>query len=547
MSQRPLKRKHASTPTSSPSYCWDDNVEQQHTIDDIEEVQCSKRMCRRPPSHVEFFCYGYDGVWDNIFHYIGGSYKCFGNGCAHYLSLLLVNRYMHEMLVLNDEFRMWRLVSIENEGLTQAKYLPGKSFIESERGKYLAQFLRQLSISGQRKLTIGLNQHSAVELLKYYPWNVDQALLLPDEAIRSLAMRCRRILDLLATYQDDQIQELSDLLGESTAYILSGYGRCAFEDLEGNQWCNTIAMQCSHRLELLQSKKKLHTAPKNLVIAAAIHSSAHLENSVFAEDPEVLRRIVNNGNPWAIAHAHESIKRNRDITMLALQREGKVLEFLPESFRRDRSIVCHAAKHNTAALGFADKSVLRDRELFQYLVHYDGLAMKYALAELKSDREIMMIAVGQNGMALEYASEELKDDKDIVLKAVCNEGWALHHASDRLKSDRDVVLAAVAKAVSALQFASTTMQAQISNDREVALSAVSQNGLVLRRLSKHLQNYKDIVLEAVRRNGLALEYASPELKDDVEVVSVALNQNVKAIEHVSGRLKQIFAIPNRCK
>lgn len=169
-------------------------------------------------------------------------------------------------------------------------------------------------------------------------------------------------------------------------------------------------------------------------------------------------------------------------------------------------------------LEHAPDEAKRDREVVLAAVAKDGLALRHAHPSLQADRDVVLVAIAENGCALQYACACLKEDLDVVLAAVARHWWAFKFVCADLRDNRDVVLAVVALAGQALVYTSPALRA----DRDVVLVAVAQAGHALAYASAELKGEHDVVMAAVRRDGMALEYASSSLRSRWKRASVAL-------------------------
>ena len=84
-------------------------------------------------------------------------------------------------------------------------------------------------------------------------------------------------------------------------------------------------------------------------------------------------------------------------------------------------------------LEYATESEKRDKDIVMVAVGRNGHDLKYAHQSLKRDREVVTKAVTQNGHALRHASVKLRGDKQIVKTAMDNNPWALLHATEDVK------------------------------------------------------------------------------------------------------------------
>ena len=56
----------------------------------------------------------------------------------------------------------------------------------------------------------------------------------------------------------------------------------------------------------------------------------------------------------------------------------------------------------------------KNREVVLAAVQKDGYALRYAAEELKKDREVVLAAVQQDGTALLFVAEEMKNDQELL-------------------------------------------------------------------------------------------------------------------------------------
>ncbi len=221
----------------------------------------------------------------------------------------------------------------------------------------------------------------------------------------------------------------------------------------------------------------------------------------------------------SIFDIHESLKKDREIVLVAVKQHGWALEYADESLKQDREIVLAAVQqHDGSALEYADESLKQDREIVLAAVQQHCNALQFADGIFKKDREIVLAAVKESGWALEYADESLKQDREIVLAAVQQHGSVLQHADKPLKKDREIVLAAVKENGWALEYADESLK----KDRDIVLAAVQKNGLTLNQADESLKKDLQIVLAAVKQNSHAFFYAHATIQD---IVWAAIQDN----------------------
>ena len=90
-------------------------------------------------------------------------------------------------------------------------------------------------------------------------------------------------------------------------------------------------------------------------------------------------------------------------------------------------------------LELADDSLKKDKEVVLAAVQNFGHNLEYADKSFRKDREVVLAAIKNYGRALNYADDSLKKDKEIVLAAVQNDVYALQYADESLKNDSDIM------------------------------------------------------------------------------------------------------------
>ncbi len=231
----------------------------------------------------------------------------------------------------------------------------------------------------------------------------------------------------------------------------------------------------------------------------------------------------------------EGFKKDREIVLAAVQKNGTTLEYIDESLKKDREIVLAAVKQNGWLLQFADESLKKDPDTVLAAVQQYGTALRYADESLKKDREIVLAAVQQDSRALQLVDKSLTKDREIGLAAVKQDGRTLQFADESLKKDRKIVLAAVKQDGTALLYADESL----TKDRKIVLAAVKQYGWILQYVDKSLKKDREIVLAAVQQHGNALQFADGIFKKDLQIVLAAVKQNVDTLPYVHKTIQEI--------
>ena len=197
----------------------------------------------------------------------------------------------------------------------------------------------------------------------------------------------------------------------------------------------------------------------------------------------------------------QNIKRIREVTLTAVKKSGRNLEYAPKLFWEDKEIVY-------AALKFFPN-------------FYKDLS-----EEMKKDPKIINRALKSNGLMLEHVPREIVTKK-LIIKAIENNGNALNFFPEYLENKEMILLAIKTKP---LIIGKSSFE--IRRDIEVAKQAVALDGLTLSYFSLKIQDNEEIVKLAVNNNGDALEFVSNRLKQNREICLIALNNSGDAIENV---------------
>ena len=204
--------------------------------------------------------------------------------------------------------------------------------------------------------------------------------------------------------------------------------------------------------------------------------------------------MSNHGND--LFHADKTLKEDNEIVLSAWNKNGhakicikkmEIITIMNIIYQKIKfTIKMLKYSYN---LKYASDNLKKDKDIVLTAVRKNGSALEYASEELKYDKDVVLATVIQNGLALIYASEELRNDKDVVLAAVNQNGDSLYYASKDLKSEKDVVLAAVTQNGLALGFSDQNLR----SNKKLILVALNQNGFALKYASTELQNDLEIL------------------------------------------------------
>lgn len=124
--------------------------------------------------------------------------------------------------------------------------------------------------------------------------------------------------------------------------------------------------------------------------------------------------------PWGVKHLGPNLKENRELWILAIEKDEYVLENLPESLTGDAELFKRAIKKNGINIQYFSSSIRKNRELALEAIKKNGCALKYVDPSLgfNDDIDIVMMALSTNCFSIRYASERLQKNEDVALFAV---------------------------------------------------------------------------------------------------------------------------------
>lgn len=219
--------------------------------------------------------------------------------------------------------------------------------------------------------------------------------------------------------------------------------------------------------------------------------------------------------------------------LLAVKRDGSILEKINYSLKMDKEIVLTAVKQNGLALDFAHTSLKRNREIVWNAVRQNGLALKFADETLKQDKGIVIEAVQRNCYAFQHANRSLRKNKEMVFEVVKKDGCTFHFADKSLKVDKEFVMLLVAEDALAFNYVDETLK----KNEDVALAAIKQKARIFQDIDESLKNDKEFVLAALKRNIEVFQYINKSFKTNKGFVAAVVKHNDQVLKYVDDGLK----------
>ena len=101
-----------------------------------------------------------------------------------------------------------------------------------------------------------------------------------------------------------------------------------------------------------------------------------------------------------------------------MAKDAVVLVSEPSKLKDERETVLQAVKLAPCAIQLADSKYKTDKEIMLVVLGQNGRMLREAGDQLIVDPEVVTMAVSQFGQALEYADDTMKDHKAVVMAAV---------------------------------------------------------------------------------------------------------------------------------
>ncbi len=237
---------------------------------------------------------------------------------------------------------------------------------------------------------------------------------------------------------------------------------------------------------------------RDVVLAAVRRSGGSLQyTSKELRDDKELVLIACTQDGCALEYASDRLKNDPDVVQAALSKYSFYAAHMGDDLRNDKNFIgslIHLC--GSKMLQYASSTLQNDRDVVLIAVQRDGLALKYASNRLKRDSFIVTAAIQQNGKALEYADYDLRCDRDIVLLAMEQNVEALKYASYFLRRDKQLILGALKKSPKALEFADDDLK----KNKEFVLTAIQENAEAFFSADWHLQRDPELIMAAAQKD-----------------------------------------------
>ncbi len=255
----------------------------------------------------------------------------------------------------------------------------------------------------------------------------------------------------------------------------------------------------------------------------------------------------------ALEFLSPELQNNREIVLAAIEREGLAFRFASEELQKDKELLMVAIQQNQAIVEFIPETVQKELRLIDLIRAEDDISTHPLIEKGYISKEDFLqltvydfLIIKNEGLKQEIIEKEKEElTKQNIIDQIKTEENAFNLAyfiayklPQELQDDKEIALAALERSGAVFQFLSE----KLKNNRNVVLVAVEQDGLNLEFVSEKFQNDEDIVKIAVQQNGLALEFASPALKGEHYIALMAAMQNRAALGFVDESIKDIIEV-----
>ena len=230
-------------------------------------------------------------------------------------------------------------------------------------------------------------------------------------------------------------------------------------------------------------------------------------------DKELLMTALNN--------SREEVKKRSDGTVYIIK-SGELLQFTADEIKKNKAFILKTLKSNINCFQYADETLISDEEVMMTAINLDQRNFQYVTKEIiekiKSNRS-QLIKLIRNGIDLDHFFEYQNQctDKELVLLALEFSSCGQNIISEELKKDRDLALNLVLKTPGDIRYLAEEFQ----NDKEFIIAAVSKWEYYYERLDPIYRKDKDIAIAALKKNKNYIEGLLPgELFEHEEIKKI---------------------------
>jgi len=159
------------------------------------------------------------------------------------------------------------------------------------------------------------------------------------------------------------------------------------------------------------------------------------------DDKDILTYVLEkNRDGSLIVYASDRLRSNKELGLLALQKNSFAFKYLYHSLKNDKDIVLTALRNQPSyhieLLDLIPRRMFSDKEVMELALEKNDLALQYASEELRNDPELALKSIMRNGKNIRYISKDLRDNPAFMEQVLQISESLKEYASPRLKTQK---------------------------------------------------------------------------------------------------------------
>lgn len=149
--------------------------------------------------------------------------------------------------------------------------------------------------------------------------------------------------------------------------------------------------------------------------------------------------------PYIYPHLDPKLRNNKTITSMAVEYNPSDFEYASKKLKKDKKYVIELLEKYKNVQGitlickFMDDELKKDKEITLVAIQTAFHSLEYFDESVKKDKEVAIAAVNIHGKAINYLDESFKKSKCIVLIALKTYPQLFNHLDNVLQADYDIM------------------------------------------------------------------------------------------------------------
>lgn len=329
---------------------------------------------------------------------------------------------------------------------------------------------------------------------------------------------------------------------ENRALILQQQTLRDFYQFEGNPWfedeefSRELLGKYIYAVRFVKNEKVLNDKSIFKNIDVSIYE--YLGEDIRSDKEILLSLGKGNCVFLPFKHATQSLKKDKDLVNLLLDRGDNIYPYIDKSLKEDETIIQKSMKLSVLNYKCLPKKYRKDKELTIRAIKKYGYLLEYADESLKDDIDVIYAGLKRGGYpyVIEYASQRIRDNKELMLKVIEKSPGFLKKLSDNLKKDKEIVALATRKNYSNFRYA----DASLKKDKEFVKTLILKWGHVLKHADKSLQSDPELIEMALEHHLGTLAFASEEIRKNKTYALKALSNSRNSVKSVHPSMYEDF-------